>query len=778
MVTARLVLHQPARLALERARPILLLALVALGVVVAPSIALAQQLTLSWADTSGGQASFIIQRASGTTGPYNQIALVPLGITSYIDKTVSPGATYCYQVAAVAGAGVSPFSNVACGSPAAGFAVTVATSGTGTGTVVSAPAGITCPGTCVQSYATSTVLTLTATPAAGSSFTGWSGGGCGGAGSCVLAGNAPVSVIATFAKNSTAPTPSISSLNPSSVMAGGPAFSLTVTGSGFVSGATATVGGQARTVTFGSATQLTIAVSATDIANSGAVPVQISNTAPCAGGLCTSNSVPLTVTAPTPAPTLSGISPSTAIAGTSAFTLTATGTNFTTNSVVRVNGSPRTTSFVSATQVTAAILASDIAAAGTASITVVTPAPGGGTSGAQPLTVLGPSLTVNATSVAPGGTATATLTNSSGGSTDWLTLAQVGATDTSYLQWVYVGAGLSTRTWIVTMPTTLGQYEFRFYPNNGFVRAATSPAVTVTAVTSTPSVTSASQPSVTLVVTGNPASGPYAVEAQTTLTGALTVNFFVDGSFVHQESVAKYCLFGGDGTCGTGRLGAGTHVIKAQMLRQGASTVLAETQITVTEGASSSASAGAVTLVVTGNPASGPYAVEAQSPLTGPLIMNFLVDGSFVHQESVSKYCLFGSDTICSAGTLGAGAHVIKAQALAPGSAAVLAETYITVTEGSSAPPPSPVTLVVTGNPATGPYAVEARTTLTGALTVNFFVDGTFVHQENIARYCLFGGDTLCGPGRLGAGVHAIKAQVLKQGGSTVLAETQITVTE
>ena len=88
---------------------------------------------------------------------------------------------------------------------------------------------------------------------------------------------------------------------------------------------------------------------------------------------------------------------------------------------------------------------------------------------------------------------------------------------------------------------------------------------------------------VTLVVTGNPASGPYAVEAQTTLPGALTVNFFVDGSFVHQESVAKYCLFGGDGPCGAGTLGAGTHVIKAQVLAQGTTTVLAETQISVTE---------------------------------------------------------------------------------------------------------------------------------------------------------------------------------------------------
>jgi hypothetical protein len=85
------------------------------------------------------------------------------------------------------------------------------------------------------------------------------------------------------------PTPSITSLSPSSVVAGGTAFSLTVTGSGFVSGATATVGGQARAVLVGSTTQLTIAVSAADVARQGSVAVQVTNPSPCVGGLCASS---------------------------------------------------------------------------------------------------------------------------------------------------------------------------------------------------------------------------------------------------------------------------------------------------------------------------------------------------------------------------------------------------------------------------------------------------------------------------------------------------------
>jgi subtilisin-like proprotein convertase family protein len=53
--------------------------------------------------------------------------------------------------------------------------LTVTKAGTGSGTVTSSPAGITCGATCAASFANGTVVTLTATPDAGSSFAGWSG---------------------------------------------------------------------------------------------------------------------------------------------------------------------------------------------------------------------------------------------------------------------------------------------------------------------------------------------------------------------------------------------------------------------------------------------------------------------------------------------------------------------------------------------------------------------------------------------------------------------------
>lgn len=83
-----------------------------------------------------------------------------------------------------------------------------------------------------------------------------------------------------------------------------------------------------------------------------------------------------------PAPVITGLNPSSALPGGPAFTLTVNGTNFVNGSVVRWNGANRTTTYVNSTRLTAAITAADVATARTASITVVNPPPGGGTSNA------------------------------------------------------------------------------------------------------------------------------------------------------------------------------------------------------------------------------------------------------------------------------------------------------------------------------------------------------------------------------------------------------------
>jgi subtilase family serine protease len=77
------------------------------------------------------------------------------------------------------------------------FGLTV--TGTGGGTVASSPSGINCGSTCFAPYNSGTLVTLTATPNAGSYFSGWSGGGCSGAGTCTVTMNAAQIVTATFA---------------------------------------------------------------------------------------------------------------------------------------------------------------------------------------------------------------------------------------------------------------------------------------------------------------------------------------------------------------------------------------------------------------------------------------------------------------------------------------------------------------------------------------------------------------------------------------------------
>ena len=84
---------------------------------------------------------------------------------------------------------------------------------------------------------------------------------------------------------------------------------------------------------------------------------------------------------------LTGIDPFSARVGGSGFTLTVNGDHFVRSSKVTWNGSPRATTYVSATQLTAQILSSDIAGAGEANVGVSNPAPCGGTSAAKPFSI-------------------------------------------------------------------------------------------------------------------------------------------------------------------------------------------------------------------------------------------------------------------------------------------------------------------------------------------------------------------------------------------------------
>ena len=77
----------------------------------------------------------------------------------------------------------------------------VSLAGAGGGTVSDGTGAIACAPTCSHTYPIGTLVTLTATPASGSNFVGWSGA-CSGAGTCQVTMNANQAVTATFTPQS------------------------------------------------------------------------------------------------------------------------------------------------------------------------------------------------------------------------------------------------------------------------------------------------------------------------------------------------------------------------------------------------------------------------------------------------------------------------------------------------------------------------------------------------------------------------------------------------
>jgi len=106
----------------------------------------------------------------------------------------------------------------------------------------------------------------------------------------------------------------------------------------------------------------------------------------CGGGTSQSFNQPPPASGSNPTPMISTISPTSAVAG-APFTLTINGTNFVAASMVNFGGTAPTTTFVSAVQLTVAIPAAAIPSAGTATVIVTNPAPGGGTSNAVNFTI-------------------------------------------------------------------------------------------------------------------------------------------------------------------------------------------------------------------------------------------------------------------------------------------------------------------------------------------------------------------------------------------------------
>ncbi|MGH9770161.1 MAG: hypothetical protein ACRD4Q_00430 [Candidatus Acidiferrales bacterium] len=183
-------------------------------------------------------------------------------------------------------------------------------------------------------------------------------------------------------------TPIIIGFFPATTTAGGPAFTLNIAGTGFIATSVAYWNNSPRPTTFNAtSTQLSVSITAQDIATAGAAEVTVVSPAPGGGA---STAVTFTITPPNnPVPAISSLAPSSTPMGAPppGGILTVNGSSFLASSTVALNGITRTTTFVNSTQLTVSVMNSDVASNATIEVTVLNPAPGGGVSNSVPFKV-------------------------------------------------------------------------------------------------------------------------------------------------------------------------------------------------------------------------------------------------------------------------------------------------------------------------------------------------------------------------------------------------------
>jgi hypothetical protein len=342
----------------------------------------AQKWTLTWENVSTASSTVMSTQTDtgqitgppcvGTTAPCNPQYTEPHEFAVYQDNlygtfmfwpnsyfsisqvapatsTVAAGGTASYAISTLASAEYS------------GTSVSISVTGLPTGANYKSIAGA--PGNTL----TISISTASSTPPGSYSLT-----------FTVTDGSLSYFAYANLVVTSAASTPSLSSLSPNSATAGGPAFSVTANGSGFLVGSTVEWNGSALTTSYVSGSQLMASVPANLIALPGSATVTVVNP----GGVASN---PLTFTINPATPSLSNLAPNSATAGGPAFSVTANGSGFLVGSTVGWNGSALTTSYVSGSQLMASVPANFITAQGTASVTVMNPV--GGTSNSLKFTI-------------------------------------------------------------------------------------------------------------------------------------------------------------------------------------------------------------------------------------------------------------------------------------------------------------------------------------------------------------------------------------------------------
>jgi hypothetical protein len=166
-----------------------------------------------------------------------------------------------------------------------------------------------------------------------------------------------------------APIPDILAINPSSILEGSPGTTITVTGGDFVAHSVVRWNGVDQISRYKDAQHLEADIGATDLSQAGTETITVFNPAP-GGGLSAEAAFVVTQKPPL-TPSLTSVAPSGGTAGTPGFLVQVYGTNFDVAASVTFGGQPKSSLFVSATELRITLDQADLAAPGVRDIQVV-----------------------------------------------------------------------------------------------------------------------------------------------------------------------------------------------------------------------------------------------------------------------------------------------------------------------------------------------------------------------------------------------------------------------
>jgi len=182
------------------------------------------------------------------------------------------------------------------------------------------------------------------------------------------------------------PVPILTGISPDQVSPGSGNTQITLSGTNFVSGSQVQFGNSQLTTTYVSATQLTAIIPSAFLTTAGVVNVNVTSPTPGGGA---SNTMAFVI-GNNPVPTVTGLSPNRVLAGSGAIPLTVSGTGFVNGAIIYFGGRPVTTTYVSSTELTTTLSASQLAAGGRFGVHVNNPRPYGGNSNSLTFTVANP----------------------------------------------------------------------------------------------------------------------------------------------------------------------------------------------------------------------------------------------------------------------------------------------------------------------------------------------------------------------------------------------------